>query len=661
MTEENKRLLALGKPILQPYQLWLLKVPNEHSSDILPPKTRPVMILETYFDKSDFEDDDFDASQVFPDFVVGTTNMRYIDWKGTLAFTDAGDLSAMKLRKPTVFRFDQVVERNLQADLSVKDIMENGTFISDVPEEIRKRIHDYINDLGIANLKLPESLLRESKADIQSFTDKFGDDTYAEFRKSSQRLKNAGMSADMLTYVRDETMSKDKLDKILFNLANHIKTVKSDMSKIGGEYKYLGSAKGYDVYQPLDAESSMNLGVGSGWCTTGRYGHYGEENFKPSLDDAEKHWIDYTSKGVKFYYFLQDGKGMYALAVYPDIFTVNRWITYDYFVKHTNIEIYDASDNLDYEDLYKLPLDLVPEKIVLDVPELGKDASGKLVLSKDGRTLLKAADSITDAVIPNTVTSIGDKAFMKCRNLQSVNIPNGVTSIGENAFSYCVSLQSVTIPDSVTSIGEGAFSICSSLKSVTIPSTVASIGAAAFSNCSSLESIVIPDSITSIGAYVFLDDRYLRSIKVRRAGGTSYAYDTLGAEYGYSIVTYDSAPVTESLPGNEVPHPEAYYIDASGRIIPVENHMDYDNDHSDEAEDNGYVRVRVKGFKLIEFPGSPTDEQMRAIADAVKAMGHVGSVSLNVRGSGLPGEDVSLRGDSVSRVMISVEDMIHPF
>ena len=64
---------------------------------------------------------------------------------------------------------------------------------------------------------------------------------------------------------------------------------------------------------------------------------------------------------------------------------------------------------------------------------------------------------VTDLVIPDSVTSIGDCAFPGCTGLTSVTIPDSVTSIGNNAFNDCTGLTSVTIPDSVTNIGEKAF------------------------------------------------------------------------------------------------------------------------------------------------------------------------------------------------------------
>ena len=115
--------------------------------------------------------------------------------------------------------------------------------------------------------------------------------------------------------------------------------------------------------------------------------------------------------------------------------------------------------------------------------------------------------------IPNSVTSIGDRAFSGCESLASVTIPNSVTSIGEYAF-YSSSLTSITIPNSVTIIGDSAFYWCKKLISVTIPNSVTSIGASAFSNCKSLTSVTIPNSVTSIGVQAFYECTSLTSITI---------------------------------------------------------------------------------------------------------------------------------------------------
>ena len=170
--------------------------------------------------------------------------------------------------------------------------------------------------------------------------------------------------------------------------------------------------------------------------------------------------------------------------------------------------------------------------------------------SRDGKKLLKASSSLrkkeyvvregTEVIcdgafffnyllsvtIPNSVKSIGDRAFKWCFFLQSVTIPNSVTSIGDEAFSDCNSLQSVTIPNSVKSIGNSAFSLCNSLQSVTIQNSVKSIGDYAFSSCESLQSVTIPNSVTSIGDEAFSWCESLQSVtipnSVRNIGNNAF-------------------------------------------------------------------------------------------------------------------------------------------
>jgi predicted small secreted protein len=71
----------------------------------------------------------------------------------------------------------------------------------------------------------------------------------------------------------------------------------------------------------------------------------------------------------------------------------------------------------------------------------------------------------------NNLTTIESSAFANCDYLTSVTIPNSVTSIGERAFWGA--LTSVTIPNSVTSIGKYAF-FSKSLTRVTFERTIAS-------------------------------------------------------------------------------------------------------------------------------------------------------------------------------------------
>ena len=91
--------------------------------------------------------------------------------------------------------------------------------------------------------------------------------------------------------------------------------------------------------------------------------------------------------------------------------------------------------------------------------------------------------AVISYIIPDSVTSIGDRAFSGCSFLSGIVIPNSVTSIGDRTFCGCSFLTEVDIPDSVTSIGNGAFYDCNSLRSVVIPDSVTSIGERAFEDC----------------------------------------------------------------------------------------------------------------------------------------------------------------------------------
>ena len=137
----------------------------------------------------------------------------------------------------------------------------------------------------------------------------------------------------------------------------------------------------------------------------------------------------------------------------------------------------------------------------------GCDSLSEIVIPSSvtsiGDSAFSGCDSLSKIVIPSSVTSIGKGAFFRCHSLSEIVISSSVTSIGDGAFYGCDSLSEIVIPSSVTSIGEGAFFRCVSLSEIVIPSCVTSIGDSAFSYCRSLSEIVIPSSVTSIGKGAF--------------------------------------------------------------------------------------------------------------------------------------------------------------
>ena len=126
--------------------------------------------------------------------------------------------------------------------------------------------------------------------------------------------------------------------------------------------------------------------------------------------------------------------------------------------------------------------------------------------SKDGRKLLKAPGELSRVYsVKEGTRIICDSAFYGCYSLSEILIPSSVTSIGDCAFSSCCCLSEILIPSSVTSIGDCAFSSCCCLSEIVIPSSVTSIGKGAFSGCSSLKYISIPKSVICLNGNPFVE------------------------------------------------------------------------------------------------------------------------------------------------------------
>ena len=121
---------------------------------------------------------------------------------------------------------------------------------------------------------------------------------------------------------------------------------------------------------------------------------------------------------------------------------------------------------------------------------------------------------LVSVIISNSVTSIGRDAFRSSSNLSSIDIPSSVTNIGSAAFSNCHNLTVINIPNSVTTIEGYVFDGCVGLTSVTIPNSVTIIKYAAFRGCHGLTSITIPSSVVFLVGYSFAFCQGLTSVTI---------------------------------------------------------------------------------------------------------------------------------------------------
>ena len=87
------------------------------------------------------------------------------------------------------------------------------------------------------------------------------------------------------------------------------------------------------------------------------------------------------------------------------------------------------------------------------------------------------------------VTLIMEAAFADCKKLTEVVISDSVTDIGNLAFQGCSNLSTVVMGNHVKNINYSSFKDCTSLTEIVLPASVKSIGYGVFENCENLTKI----------------------------------------------------------------------------------------------------------------------------------------------------------------------------
>ena len=170
---------------------------------------------------------------------------------------------------------------------------------------------------------------------------------------------------------------------------------------------------------------------------------------------------------------------------------------------------------------------------------------------------------LVSAVLPDTIVSIGKRAFDFCTALESITIPESLTGIGFAAFQDCENLAKVIIPADAVSFGEYVFSGCAKLKTAgpigsgsDIEYGWTVIPASVFYSCGSLENVTIADSVTGIGRYAFYNCTSLSSIEIPASvtsiDTNAFGYANDGLIEGFEIYGYQGTAAEEYAVSNNI-------------------------------------------------------------------------------------------------------------
>ncbi len=121
-----------------------------------------------------------------------------------------------------------------------------------------------------------------------------------------------------------------------------------------------------------------------------------------------------------------------------------------------------------------------------------------------GSEAFRRCDKLTDIELPASVQTIGTQAFLECASLTSVKL-GGTTVIGEKAFMSCRQLQSVSDANRVESIGDSAFAGCVALNGFALADSVKTVGASAFGGCTAFQSVTTGSGLEKIGKDAFVN------------------------------------------------------------------------------------------------------------------------------------------------------------
>ena len=128
-------------------------------------------------------------------------------------------------------------------------------------------------------------------------------------------------------------------------------------------------------------------------------------------------------------------------------------------------------------------------------------------------SVFENCSSLTDVILPNTVSIINAEAFKGCTSLKSI-VMEGVSDIEVSAFEGCDNLENIVFSANLYTIGENAFKGTAWLKEQQKISPFVVVNGILVSISAADEYIEIPDSVTMLTQSAFSDCEDITRIKL---------------------------------------------------------------------------------------------------------------------------------------------------
>ncbi len=128
------------------------------------------------------------------------------------------------------------------------------------------------------------------------------------------------------------------------------------------------------------------------------------------------------------------------------------------------------------------------------------DVNGAIVIPAESKIFRAGNDTVIPA--DGSITSIGMNAFSGL-GISEIVIPDAITTMGDNAFAHCKNLNAITFSANLHEIAQGAFLGCTALSELSIPDWISDVKNSAFRGCTALNTLVIPTSMRALDSYAF--------------------------------------------------------------------------------------------------------------------------------------------------------------